>query len=549
MGERELLIAVFDDPLTFDPHAAYDSSSRHVTLNVYECLLRYHARNRSLSPGLAIKVPRPVLTKDGVEYIFAIRQGVWFHDGTLLTPQDVVYSLRRTIATTPAISVLWLEALLGKRLSHPTREQVLAGCQHIQLHEQGVSITLQQPFSPFLTLVAHWSPILSRQWATRQGEWDGSMETLPQHIFAQTTNLQMSTNGTGPFALEAWNRSTRVVTFQRHNNYWGPLPDAEKVQLISEDDRVTRECALVEGRVDFAVCQPESMKRLRSADTIVLETLYDEWHINPVGLVNRRLDPTCEAVGSGRFDGHGLPPGALADRDLRYALALSFDYQKFIDEALNGSYIDHYGPFPFISLHDGPHPAYRFDIAQARIHLERAWGGEAMRGGFHLITYTHRDNFARAHAAHILAQGFNQLSPACQIEVRELPFAELVPMFYAGQCPIAWLGWDSDYNHPYTFATQLLAEDGLLPQMLGISLPDILPLLHQALHAQTEQEQEAIYRKIALEAIQDQTHLFVPGKVGYLSYTPVWHGVRLKDGVSNVLDFTSFHLRNTSPTM
>ncbi|MHB8598410.1 MAG: ABC transporter substrate-binding protein [Ktedonobacteraceae bacterium] len=550
MGERELLIAVFDDPFTCDPHVAYDSSSRHVTLNIYESLLRYDASSHSIFPCLATQVPEPSSTEDGIEYIFPIRQDVFFHDDTLLTPQDVIYSLRRAISTAPALCVLWLEVLLGKRLANPTLEQVLAGCQQIRLHEQGVSITLRQPFSPFPAFVAHWSEILPLRWAIMKGEWDGTLETLPQYALArETTNLEASTNGTGPFVLETWDRTARIVTFRRSSRYWGTLPEAEKVQLISEDNQVARERALVEGRVDFAVCQPESMKRLRLTDAITLETLSDEWHVNPIGLITRHLDPTCEAVGSGRFDGHGLPLDALADRDLRRALALSFDYQTFISEALNGNSINHYGPFPHISLPDGPHPAYRFDLAQARTHLERAWGGEAIQGGFRIITYTHRDNFARAYAAHLLAEGFNQLNPSCQMEVHELPFTKLIPMLYAAQCPIAWLGWDADYNHPYTFAAQLLAEDGLLPQTLGIMLPRIPSLLRQALNAQMDEEEIAIYQEIAREAIRDQTYLFVPGKVSYMTYALSWHGVRLKDGVSNVLDFASFRLRDTSSPM
>lgn len=541
--QDQLIISVFDDPLTFDPHVAYDSSSRHITLNIYESLLRYDEISKTIVPCLATQVPEPSYKGNMIEYFFPLREDVQFHNGTTMTSDDVVYSLRRVISTTSALTALWLEALLGERLSNPTVEQIISACKQVEQYDSGVKVSLKRHFSPFLAFVAHWSSILSRRWSIAQGDWDGTFKTLPAHISSATKhNLATSANGTGPFMLDEWNRTSRTISFHRNKHYWGPFPAAQQVLLISEDDRVVRECSLVEGKVDFAVCQPESMKRLLLTNSLVLEELPNEWLVNPLGFISQRLDPFCEAVGSGCFDGQGLLPEALSDRDLRLALGFSFDYQSFIKEALHGHYLNHYGPFPHVSLPEGPHPMFTYDLALARSHLEQAWNGKAIQAGFRLIAYTHRDNFARVHAAHLHAQGFNQLHPQCRMEIRELPLTDLFPMLFASQCPIVWLGWDADYNHPYTFAAQLLAEDALLPQTLGIKLPHVPELLQKALDAQTHEEEISIYQNIAREAIWNQTYLFVPGKVSYLSYSSRWYGVKLKDGVSNVLDFSSFRL-------
>jgi len=539
---EQLIISVFDDPLTFDPHVAYNSSSRHITLNIYESLLRYDESSKTIIPCLATQVPNPLYQGNMVEYFFPLRENVQFHNGLFMTPDDVVYSLRRVISTTSTLTALWLEALLGERLSNPTIEQIVSACKQVELYDSGVKVSLKYRFSPFLALVAHWSSILSRHWAIDQGDWDGTFETLPMHISSSTrSNLATSASGTGPFMLNEWNRASRTISFYRYKRYWGSLPDAQQVLLISEDDRVARECSLVEGKVDFAVCQPESMKRLQPRESLIVEEVTSEWLVNPLGFITHQLDPSCEAVGSGCFDGRGLHPKALSDHDLRLALALSFDYQTFIKEALHENYLNHYGAFPLISLPEGPHPLFTYDLARARVHLKQAWNGEVVRGGIRLIAYTHRDNFARMYAAHLHAQRFNQLHPQCSMEVRELPLTDLFPMLFSSQCPIVWLGWDADYNHPYTFAAQLLAEDALLPQKLGVKLPHVPELLQKALDAQTYKEEVGIYQDIAREAIENHVYLFVPGKVSYLSYSSRWRGVKLKDGVANVLDFSSFH--------
>src|SRR5207237_9569243 len=90
----QLVVAVFDDPQTCDPHVAYETSSRHVVLNVYESLLGFDETGRRLVPRLAVEVPKAV---DGIAYRFRIREGVVTHRGSLLGVADVVYSLRRAV--------------------------------------------------------------------------------------------------------------------------------------------------------------------------------------------------------------------------------------------------------------------------------------------------------------------------------------------------------------------------------------------------------------------------------------------------------------------
>lgn len=547
---HQLTITVFDDPLTLDPHRAYESSSRHIVLNVYESLLRYDEVSRSIRPCLASAVPTPCpLDDDKVDYVFPLRTDVRFHDGSLMTPDDVIYSLRRVVATTPELSALWLEALLGERVTEPTVEQILTACQQIHADAHSVTIRLRQPFPPFLTLVAHWSGVIPRRWAIEQGEWDGQLETLPQYALTRNEGkLTTIMNGTGPYRLVMWDREARVVALHRYASYREARPMVEVVRLISEDDRVRRECALMEGSADFAVCQPESMQRLSAAQGITIEELPHEWHVNPLGFITQHLDPRCEAVGEGRFNGAGMSPEALSDKHLRHALTLCFDYQRFINEALNGRVVPHAGPFPFVALPHGPRPTYTYDLDQARHQLAQAWQGEVVQAGMLLLIYTHKGNFAREHAAALLAEGFNQLHPRCRAEVRTLPLTELFPLLFAACCPIAWLGWDGDYNHPYTFAAQLLAKDSLLPRTLGIHLPEVTPLLGEALYAQDHVCEQELYQQMADLAIQDMCYFFVPGKVSYLSYRSRWHGVQLKDGVSNVLDFTSFRFVTTPPS-
>lgn len=540
----KLRIVVFDDPTTCDPHAAYDSSSRHVVLNVYEPLVRYRPHQGGLVPWLAAKLPTGTATTGGeVEYCVAIRADVRDHSGHVITPADVVYSLRRTIVTAQGPAALWLEALLGRRVVAPSADEIASALARIQLRGSTVAITLARPFAPFTALLANWSLVLRRDWAVTQGEWDGTPQTFEDHLFPEHTALRERANGTGAFILESWNRHKRVARFRRHEAYWGQLPAAIQVELASEDDRIERETSLVRGQSDVAVCQPESLCRIRDTPSLLQDETPDEWHVNPLGFLTYKLDQRCEAVGSARFDGQGMRPDTLSDRDFRLALAFSFDHGAFCEQALCGPGIQHYGPFPRPSLADGPVPEFCFDLDRARFHLAKAWNGAVKKGGVKIVAYTHAGNYARVRAAQIHASGFNSLFSRCRMIIRQLPLGRLVSSLYASRCPIAWIGWDADYPDPYTFASQLLAEDSLLPAKLGLRLPGAKHLVSEARNAESAGHAQRSYRELAALAIREQTHVFVPGKVSYLNYRDRWQGGRCIDGVANVLDFASFRVR------
>ena len=76
--------------LTFDPHAFNHTPTTAQTMQVYESLVDFNS-DHTITPGLAVAW-RPI---DSTTWEFELRQGVRFHDGTPLTAEDVVFSLRR----------------------------------------------------------------------------------------------------------------------------------------------------------------------------------------------------------------------------------------------------------------------------------------------------------------------------------------------------------------------------------------------------------------------------------------------------------------------
>jgi peptide/nickel transport system substrate-binding protein len=533
-----LVIAVFDDAVTCDPHTAFDSPSRQVALNVYEGLVRPGEDGR-IEPALAARWSEEPAGTGATRYRFHLRPGVRFHDDSPLEADDVVYSLRRALLASAQVGGIWLDALADQGGWVP--RDAAEACRRFAVGGGGVEVVVRSSFPALLSVLGTWGLVVPRRWAAARGEWDGRLETAARAAAdGAGDGLAGVTNGTGPYRLHEWSTAERRLVFRRHAGYWGPAPQVDEVRLVSEDDRMAREGLLLDSKADFSVCQPESLPRIEANASITIGEVAEDWHLNPLGFLTQRLDPAAPAVGSGRFGPDGLEPRALSDPGLRRALAASFDYERFQSEALGSRVNRHFGPFPRPSLPDGPEPPFAFDPEAAERWLAGACEGRLARDGCRLLAYTHRANVARTLAARVLADGFNALRPNCRMEVVELPLGELTTMLYHGRCPVAWIGWDADYPHPHALASQLLDPRAVLPRALGIDSAALTALWADLRAAENAGQRLDVYRRMAGVAIDEVLHLYLPSKIGYLVHDRRWRGVRLRSGVSNVLDFASF---------
>ncbi len=82
-----------------DPHALYDTNIAFVPAQRYDTLFRYDGNPPELKPALAASY---TASPDGKDWLFELRKGVKFHDGSELTSADVVYSFRRVLGLNKA---------------------------------------------------------------------------------------------------------------------------------------------------------------------------------------------------------------------------------------------------------------------------------------------------------------------------------------------------------------------------------------------------------------------------------------------------------------
>lgn len=221
-----------------DPADAVTYSQRRLTALVYDTLVQ-HGLDGRIEPSIAASWR---VAPDGLTYTFTLRQDVVFHDGSPLTAQDVVYSLRRLLNPAHAAIHGWRwSALLGA-------ESALAGLRPPQLGIEAldaatVRLTLARPDPHLLDMLA--TPVAA---IVRHGSDGLDRQGIP--------------NGTGPFVWQAQPADGRII-LAANERYFAGRPYLDRVILYAPDPDRDWVAALRAGDLSVLTLLPYEAMPLR----------------------------------------------------------------------------------------------------------------------------------------------------------------------------------------------------------------------------------------------------------------------------------------------
>ena len=302
-AERNLVWARSGDALTLDPHAINEGPTLTLLRQIYEPLVALDSAGRleaALATSWSSRDNEPTVWQ------FRLREGVTFHDGTPLTPDDVLFSLQRA------------------RHEKSDMRGLLSGIKDVRrIGEATVLVETAVP-DPLLPISLSHILILSRKWA----EAEGLLE--PRTPNAASPESQVSrANGTGAFRLER--REIGVETeLVAAPSWWGwgnAKPRLSRVIFRPIADEEQRVAELLSGRIDFLQDVPVgAVASLRSEKALRLN----------VGPDNRVLFLGLNTTGALRTGEARGAPNPLADRRVRVALNLAIDREAIQRDVMNG---------------------------------------------------------------------------------------------------------------------------------------------------------------------------------------------------------------------
>ncbi|WP_027184332.1 ABC transporter substrate-binding protein [Desulfovibrio inopinatus] len=199
------------EPPSLDPTTTASSSTGEITYdNIYEGLTKID-RDGNVQPLLARSWD---ISSDGLTYTFTLQNNVHFHDGSKLTPEIVVFSLKRLVYGLPPNP--------QKDLFEDIASIELVGSNRVK-------VTLSEANSDFLFNLGLPAAVIVHP---------DSTSTNPIHPI-----------GTGPYAFKEWIKEDRIV-MDAFSGYWGASPSIRHAEFIFTPSRIQIESALAEGLVD-----------------------------------------------------------------------------------------------------------------------------------------------------------------------------------------------------------------------------------------------------------------------------------------------------------
>jgi peptide/nickel transport system substrate-binding protein len=203
-------------PLWFDPAETLNATTPYIGLYaLHDAMLRPTA-GQPMAPSLAQSWS---VSPDGLVYEFVLRQGVRFHNGDLVTPEDVKFSFDRY-----------------RGAGHKMLKDRVAIVEILDAAR--IRIRLRQPWPDFMTFYslstgAGW--IVPKKYVEKVGD-DG---------------FKKAPVGAGPYKFVSFTPGVELVV-EAFDRYWRKQPRVKRLVFRAIQDESTRLVALKRGEIDVA---------------------------------------------------------------------------------------------------------------------------------------------------------------------------------------------------------------------------------------------------------------------------------------------------------
>ncbi|MDQ0189043.1 ABC transporter substrate-binding protein [Alicyclobacillus cycloheptanicus] len=451
------------DAENLDPRLSTNTTDQRVEDLVYEGLVRLDSKLNP-EPDLATSWSNPNPTT----WIFHLRQGVKFQDGTPLTAEDVKYTYESEInpSTKAPYASLYQPIKTIKILNNST-----------------IEFDLSEPYAPLLSYM--------------------TLGIVPEHIATKSGDpLQTHPVGTGPYKFVSWTKNSKIV-LQANSNYWAGAPKTNEIDYDIIPDNSTRAAALESGGVDLvqSPLSPQDVTRIEKESQYVVD----------------------QTTGLG-FDylNFNFKNQFLKDPKVREAIASLIDKQSITSSIYQG--LDTPGVsvlLPNSWAYTSSTPQYNYDPAKAKQLLESdGWtlgsDGVFEKNGQKLtITLsTHSEDPNRVQTVQYLQNVLQQ--NGIQTKVSIAPWATFQSNLIAGKYDIALLGWLNLVDPDRAMYTQFYT--GGTNNWGSYSNPQVDKLLSEGRAVQQQTQRAAIYQQAAALINKDVAY----DVIGYQKYVVMY---------------------------
>lgn len=445
-----VVVALPTEPLSMNPQNDATTQTTNMHLHMFETLTRL-SEKMEVIPGLA----ESWAVISPTEYEFKLRKGVKFHNGSLLTAQDVKFTLDRIRSKETKPESVW-----------QSRMRWITGVSVVD--EYTVRVKMDEPNAPGLSILAYSAPILPKEYFEKVG--DEGFNNAPV--------------GTGPYKFVKWERNS-AVTMEAYPDYWGEKPRIGTLVWRTIPDAFTRISELKAGGVDIIGNVPPSQ----------IAALADAKNAQIAPVKSLRI----------LFMGFNAKAPPFNDVRVRQAVNHAVDVDAIIKTVMGGRAYRNNGPVPGAAVMAPQHtPAYAYDPEKAKNLLAEA----GYANGFKMVIdspqgrYAQDKETAEAVAAYLRKVGIDA-------EVRTAEWAVYWDKYLKGQVQYMYVvgcGEASGDGHSCVDLHLSTASRGIL---YGHGSTDLDKLITAGKVTLDTSERKKIYASIADKVNKEAPWLFL----------------------------------------
>ena len=311
-GDKDTVVVYIGDIFnSMTPYMTTANSDQAVFDQVYETLT-VTKDDGTVAPCLAKSWK---MSDDSLEYTFQLEEGVKFHNGEVMTADDVVYSFEQYLA-------------------NPAKNNFVSMIDKVEMVDANtVKVTLNK-VTPLFLVYINELPILNKKFVE---EHNG--------------NISDVACGTGPYKLESWDVGQSIVLVKNENYYLG-APHIDRILFKIVPDDNAQAVQLKSGELDLALLDPKNAQNFQNTDGF---TCYDMKTSDYRGILFNFWNEYWQN-----------------NRDIIPAVCYAIDRQAIIDTVLLGQGMAAYGPLQrnIYNNENGEH--YDYNPEKAREILENA---------------------------------------------------------------------------------------------------------------------------------------------------------------------------------
>ena len=362
------------DAKILNPLLVSDSASGDIVGLIYDSLIEINPNTLEPNPKMAKKWS---ISEDGLTYTFYLNEGIKFHDGEILTSEDVKFTF---------------DTYKNPNTNAPNQADVqnLAAVEIID--DYTVQFNLNKPDCSFLLTAG--------------------LGIIPSHLYKDedinTASINLSPIGSGPFKFKEWFPDDRVVV-EAFDDYYRGRPYLDRIiYKVVPDNTVLTEQLFI-GEVDVTGIEFDQVERFKATSAVEVY----EYDVLSYGYL-----------------GYNLKNEFFKELNVRKAISHAIDKEVIVDEVFLGFGEVANVPMPPTSWAYNPNietPIYNIELAKK---ILKDTGFEDTDGNgiidkngkeFSFTLMTNKGNKQREKIAIIIKDRLNKIGIEVKIQYLEWP--------------------------------------------------------------------------------------------------------------------------------